>query len=164
MFTNKTQLAIKQLLARAEPGIYEQVNVIIDNAGSLKDVEDYCKLLEHAVKTVRNHLAQDARIAAIGDDPTCANFACENKDYNACVADLLLCLKLTANPMYRDDLRLRYYEDILNPKNDVDYRVMSVSLENMVTKLNGGKPYTTQPQTEQEPSVWQRWFPTFSAN
>lgn len=164
MSINKKQLAIKQLLARTEPSILEQINVIIDNAGTLGDVEDYCKLLEHAVKTVRNHLDQDARLLLIGDDTVCANFAVENKDYNNCVANLLLCLELTPNPMYRDDLRLRYYDDILNPKNTVDYRVMCVSLENMVTKLNGGKPYSTQPQPEQELSIWRRWFPTFSAS
>lgn len=160
---SKKSIAIQQLLAHTEPSIYEKINTILDNNGTEKDVQDYCKLLEHSVKTVRNHLEQDSRISNIGDDIICANFAADNSDYNACIASMFICLELTPNPMYRDDLRLRYYDDLLSPKAEVDYNIMRISLENMVIKLNKGKLY--EPIIEKpkgESWSWKKWFQIFS--
>lgn len=160
----KTQnLAIKQLLANTETVIGERVTTILDNQGTLTDVEDYCLLLEHSLKTIRHKLAQDQQILNLGDDTERGNFAATNEDYNACVAAMFICLELTPNPMYRDDLRLHYYKDLLEPSENVDYKIMRVSLENMVIKLNKGKPYvkpTDQPK--QEVPAWKRVFLNFS--
>lgn len=159
---NKQQLAIKQMLSRTEGNIYEQINTILDSNGTIDDVQDYCKLLEHSVKTVRTQIAQDEQIIKIGDDIKCANFATDNREYGTCVELLLVCLQLTPNPMYRDDLRLRYYADILDPKADVDYNIMRISLENTVIKLNGGKPLSNDTEATVEKKSWKRWFPTFT--
>lgn len=163
---NAKTFAIQQLLASTESSIYEKINTILDSHGTETDVQDFCKLLEYSIKTVRTHLAQDTRIANIGDDIICANYAADNADYNACVGSLLICLELTPNPMYRDDLRLRYYDDILNPKEAVDYNIMRISLENMVIKLNKGKAYVppSAKPAEGEKSKWANWFPSFSTN
>lgn len=160
--SNKHQAAIQQLLSNTEGSTYERINTILDSNGSLEDVQDYCKLLEHSIRTVRTHLAQDALIAAIGDDTVCANFAVENPEYNACVGLLETCLKLVPNPMYRGDLRLRYYADILVPKDDVDYSIMRIALSNAVIKLNGGKSYNPAPVVAEEKKSWKRWISSFS--
>lgn len=162
---SKQNLAIKQLLANTETVIQERVNTILDNAGTLGDVEDYCKLMEHSLKTIRGQLEQDRQIMNLGEDTNRGNFASTNEDYNACVAAIFICLELIPNPMYRDDLRLRYYADLLDPKESVDYKIMRVSLENMVIKLNKGRPYV-KPSTQQKEgeSIWKKLFPSYSTN
>ena len=159
---SKHQVAIQQLLANTEGATYERINTILDSNGTLDDVQDYCKLLEHSIRTVRTQLAQDALIANIGDDTVCANYAVENPEYNACVGLLETCLKLVPNPMYRDDLRLRYYADILVPNPEVDYNIMRIALSNAVVKLNNGKPYDLIPVAVKEKKSWKRWIPSFS--
>ena len=159
---SKHQVAIQQLLANTEGATYERINTILDSNGTLDDVQDYCKLLEHSIRTVRTQLAQDALIANIGDDTVCANYAVENPEYNACVGLLETCLKLVPNPMYRDDLRLRYYADILVPNPEVDYNIMRIALSNAVVKLNNGKPYAPVPVAVKEKKSWKRWIPSFS--
>ena len=86
----------------------------------------------------------------------------ENPEYNACVGLLETCLKLVPNPMYRDDLRLRYYADILVPNPEVDYNIMRIALSNAVVKLNNGKPYGPAPVAVKEKKSWKRWIPSFS--
>lgn len=162
--SKKLNLAIHQTLANTESGIYEKVESILASGGTLEEVEKYCKLLEHSVKTVRTHMDQDRQIENIGDDINCANFATENSEYNACVGALLICLKLVPNPMQRDDLRLRYYRDILSPDANVDYETMLASLQSMVIKLNGGKPYAPPVPKEVKESLWKKFLPTFSVN
>lgn len=162
--SKKLNLAIQQTLANTESGVYEKVESILESGGTLEEVENYCKLLEQSVKTIRDYLAQDQKIENIGDDINCANFATENADYNACVGALLICLKLVPNPMQRDNLRLRYYNDILNPTDNVDYETMLASLRSMVVKLNGGKPYAPPVPKEVKESSWKKFIPTFSIN
>lgn len=161
---SKVNKAVLQTLANTEQSIYERVDGILATGGSIEDVQAYCKLLEHSIKNVREHLDQDQAIANIGDNINCANFAVENADYNACVRALLLCINLIPNPMQRDDLRLRYYPKILTPEAGYDYGIMLVALENTVIKLNGGKVYVPPSAETEKVSKWKTWFPTLSTN
>lgn len=149
--------SIKQIHARMDGSVLNHVSLILENGGTQRDIESMFKVLEQTITDSRKQIDMDQKLLNIGSELGNCNLAATNEHYNECVRLLLLSMKLLPNPLTRNDLRVKFYDTVLNPTDDIDWEGIKLSIDATITRLNGNIPYEAKKTNSEGVSKWD-WF------